>query len=256
MTIAGSDSGGGAGIQADLNTFAALGVHGVTAITCLTAQTPKSVRLIESVKPSMVAAQIESALSTFRPHAGKIGMLFSVKTVDAVIESLRPFPRVRLVVDPILVSSSGTALLRPGALRSFKTRLLPLATLITPNIPEAETLTGRLIREPEDMRAAARSLYESMGRAVLLKGGHGKEGRIAMDLFYDGREEYMLTLPRVRGATVHGTGCTLSAAITAGLARGESLLRAIQAAKEFTTEAIAAHRRVQGQRILGWNIRS
>lgn len=250
LTIAGSDSGGGAGLQADLRTFAAFGVHGLSAITCLTAQDPKAVRAIEPVKASMVQAQIECARAAFRPAAGKIGMLYSARVVRAVADSVRRIKRMPWVIDPVLVSSSGAPLLQRSAFQSLKTELLPLAALMTPNIPEAETLTGRTIRNPEGMRAAARQLFDQFGCAVLVKGGHLKGGGSAVDILYDGREEHLLAMPRSPGPSMHGTGCTLSAAITAGLARGDNLLHAIQTAKEFTARAITRHRRVRGQRVL------
>jgi hydroxymethylpyrimidine/phosphomethylpyrimidine kinase len=238
LTIAGSDSGGGAGIQADLKTFAAVGVHGTSAITCITAQNPMGVSGIEACSPTIVRAQIEAVFAELPPHAVKTGMLFSAEIIHAVASSLRKH-RCPLVVDPVMIATSGAALLKPDAVRALARELLPLATLITPNVSEAEVLTEVKIREPEDLRKAARILHERFGCAVLAKGGHLNTRSEAIDIFFDGRMELMLSSPRIKGVKTHGTGCTYSAAIAAYLARGEKLEKAVQSAKTFVASAIA-----------------
>lgn len=238
LTIAGSDSGGGAGIQADLKTFAALGVHGTSAITCLTAQNPKGVIGIEPCTPAMLRKQIEAVFAELRPSACKTGMLFSAELVDIVAEL------EDLVVDPVMIATSGAKLIDDTAISAIKTRLLPRAQLVTPNLQEAEVLTGRAIRSENDLRSAARTIHETFGCAALVKGGHLKAIREAVDFFYDGRTELMLTAPFIGGVSLHGTGCTYSAAITAYLAKGNSLPDAVARAKEFITQAIAQSVRV------------
>ena len=238
LTIAGSDSGGGAGLQADLKTFAALGVHGTSVVTCITAQNPKRVSGVEACSPRIIRAQIEAVFSELPPRAAKTGMLFSAAIIREVARAFRDQP-CPLVVDPVMIATSGAALLRPNAIRTLTEKLLPLATLLTPNVPEAEALLGLRIREPEDLRRAAHALHERFGCALLVKGGHLTTTRESIDLFFDGTTELLLSSPRVRGVHTHGTGCTCSAAITAGLAQGETLIRAVQQAKEFVTHAIA-----------------
>lgn len=238
LTIAGSDSGGGAGAQADLKTFAALGVHGTSAITCLTAQNPARLTGIEACSPAMVRAQIEAVVSELKPSAAKSGMLFSAPIIRAVAESWRRENRP-LVVDPVMISTSGASLLKADAVRALTRELLPLATLMTPNVPEAEVLLRTRIREPEELRRAARALHERFGCAVLAKGGHLDIAREAIDVFFDGETELLLSAPRVRGVKTHGTGCTYSAAVTAFLARGEKLEQAVLSAKDFVSSAIA-----------------
>lgn len=244
LTIAGSDSGGGAGIQADLKTFAALGVHGTSAITCVTAQNPKRVAGIQPVRAGMVRKQIEAVFAELAPRAVKTGMLFSTQIINAVAECLSPRQRPPLVVDPVMVATNGAALLQPAAIRALKQRLLPLATLVTPNLDEAQLLVGRKLRRLEDLLDAADEIYCRFGCAALVKGGHLELGEDAVDVFFDGRRSTMLKARRVRGVSTHGTGCTYSAAITAHLARGQSLEAAVQRAKRFITRAIARSRRV------------
>jgi hydroxymethylpyrimidine kinase/phosphomethylpyrimidine kinase len=250
LTIAGSDSGGGAGVQADVKTFAALGVHGTSAITCLTAQNPKQVTKVEVCPTAMVRAQIEAVFTELRPRAVKTGMLFSAEIIQAVAQWFRLHPSP-LIVDPVMIATSGAPLLKPDAMRALTRDLLPLAMLVTPNVPEAEALLGVTIREPEDLRQAARELHERFGCAALVKGGHLRETRQAIDVFYDGRSELLLSSPRVQGVSTHGTGCTYSAAITAHLARGSSLTRAVQLAKQFISEAIAHSVLANGHAVLG-----
>lgn len=250
LTIAGSDSGGGAGIQADLKTFAALGVHGTSAITCVTAQNLRAVTAVQPVRPAVVRAQIDAVFDGFTPLAIKTGMLFSKALIKAVVESLEARPLVPLVVDPVMIATSGAELLRADAVTAMKRLLLPRATLITPNLDEAAFLFGSRLNDVEDMRSAARSLHREYGCAVLLKGGHLKGGREAVDIYFDGREELLLTAPYVKRVSTHGTGCTFSAAIAAHLALGCSLPVAVGRAKEYISRAIAQSRRVRGSAIL------
>lgn len=239
LTIAGSDSGGGAGIQADLKTFASLGVHGACAVTCITAQNPKGVRGIQSCKPAIVAAQIEAVVQELRPAAVKTGMLYSAEIIRTVVETLTPFRVTNLVVDPVMIATSGAQLLKPSAVRLLKSELLPKAVLMTPNLQEAEVLSGKRITIPEDLRHVARHLHASFGCAVLVKGGHLRGIREALDVFYDGSTELLLRAPFIRGISTHGTGCTYSAAITACLATGMPLAKAVTKSKEYITQAIA-----------------
>lgn len=250
LTIAGSDSGGGAGIQADLKTFAALGVHGTSALTCVTAQNLRAVTAVQAVRPAILRAQIDAVFDGFAPVAIKTGMLFSKSLIETVVECLEMRPRVPLVVDPVMIATSGAELLRADAVTAMKRFLLPRATLITPNLDEAAFLLGGALNDIEDMRAGARSLHRDYGCAVLLKGGHLKGGREAVDIFYDGDEELILSAPYVKRVSTHGTGCTFSAAITAHLALGVSLSSAAIRAKEYISGAIAKSLRVRGATVL------
>jgi hydroxymethylpyrimidine/phosphomethylpyrimidine kinase len=252
LTVAGSDSGGGAGIQADLKTFAALGVHGTSAITCITAQNPKGVRGIEACSVDIVRRQMEAVLDELPPAAIKTGMLYSAPIIQAVAGLLRRHERVPLVVDPVMVSTSGARLLKPEAVKVLRQHLLPLAALLTPNLDEAEILVGAKLTSVTDLRAAARALHQQFGCAALVKGGHLRGLKHAVDIFYDGRQELILSAPFVRGVSTHGTGCTYSAAIAAHLARGRSLPIAVQAAKEYITQAIADSRKAAGHSVLYW----
>lgn len=239
LTVAGSDSGGGAGIQADLKTFDVLGVHGTSAVSCLTAQNPRRILAVEPCRPEFVRRQLEAIFAEFRPSAVKTGMLYSAPIIRAMAAFLRGRPQIPLVVDPVMVASSGKRLLKALALRALCADLLPLATLITPNLAEAEVLTGRPVRSPEDMRAAARRLHQRFGGAVLVKGGHLRGCDEALDLLFDGRHEWLLRAPFIRGVKTHGTGCVYSAAICAWLARGSSLPDAVRQAKVYLTGLIA-----------------
>lgn len=250
LTIAGSDSGGGAGVQADLKTFAALGVHGTSAITCVTAQNPRGVTGLQAIRVEMVRAQIEAVFAELRPGAVKTGMLFSAEIIRAVVDFFSTGHRPPLVVDPVMVATSGAVLLKPSAIRALKGQLLPLAALVTPNLDEAEILVGRKLHSRADLRAAAREIHERFGCAALVKGGHLRSEREAVDVFFDGRTLTELCAPRVRGVSTHGTGCTYSAAIAAHLARGEKLSRAVALAKPFITRAIARSRRAAGHFVL------
>jgi hydroxymethylpyrimidine/phosphomethylpyrimidine kinase len=243
LTIAGSDSGGGAGIQADLKTFAALGVHGTSAIACLTAQNPRRVLGVEACSPKMLRQQIEAVFAELPPHAVKTGMLYSAKNISVVANFFRnsklKTKNLKLIVDPVMVSTSGARLLQPAAEKILREKLLPLATLVTPNLDEAEILAEQKISSPEQMREAARKIRARFGCAVLLKGGHLKDCREALDVFFDGETELLLSVPFVRGVSTHGTGCTYSAAICAALALGHPLPKAVEVGKNFITTAIA-----------------
>jgi hydroxymethylpyrimidine/phosphomethylpyrimidine kinase len=247
LTIAGSDSGGGAGVQADLKTFAALGVHGTSAIACLTAQNPKRVLAVEPCPPTLLRRQIEAVFEELPPRAVKTGMLFSAANFRIVADffgARTARPQVPLIVDPVMVSSSGATLLAPAAKKILSDKLLPLATLVTPNLDEAEILSGQKIRGPEDLRTAARKIFLRFGCAVLAKGGHLNNSPEAMDIFFDGQTELLLSAPFVRGVATHGTGCTCSAAICAALALGHNLPGAVELAKNFVTAAIARSYRI------------
>ncbi len=250
LTIAGSDSGGGAGVQADLKTFTALGVHGTCALTCLTAQNPRRVTRVEACSPKMLRAQIEAVFEELPPRAAKTGMLYSTALIREVARAWRG-RSCPLVVDPVMVATSGARLLQPEAVRTLTQQLFPLAALVTPNVPEAEALLGMVIRAPEDLREAARKLHARFGCAALVKGGHLRGGRESVDIFYDGETEWLLRSPRVPGVKTHGTGCTFSAAIAAQLARGEQLPRAVARGKQYVTNAIANTRRAGGHDVLG-----
>ena len=243
LTIAGSDSGGGAGIQADLKTFAALGVHGTSAIACLTAQNPKRVVAVEACSPKILREQIEAVFAELPPSAVKTGMLFSAENISVVADffqnSKSRNKNLKLVLDPVMVATSGARLLKISAEKILKEKLLPLSALVTPNLEEAEILAGQKIRAPEDLRSAARKIFARFGCAALVKGGHLKNCREAIDVFYDGKTELLLSAPFVRGVSTHGTGCTYSAAICAALALGHDLPHAVEIGKNFITDAIA-----------------
>jgi len=250
LTIAGSDSGGGAGIQADLKTFAALGVHGASAITCITAQNPKEVRGIEPCSREIVQRQLEAVFDELPPAAVKTGMLYSAAIIRTVAGYLRQRRGVPLVVDPVMVSTSGARLLQKSAMHLLTSELLPLAALVTPNVAEAELLVGGRLKSVEDLRAAAKALQRQFGCAALVKGGHLRGLNEAADIFFDGKDELLLRAPFIRGVRTHGTGCAYSAAITAYLARGLSLSMAVQWAKEYITQAIAQCQRVGRHSVL------
>ena len=236
LTIAGSDSGGGAGIQADLRTFAAHGLHGASAITAVTAQNSVGVSAWVALEPSMVAAQVEAVATDMRVAAAKTGMLANAAIVAAVAEGAARLGIAPLVVDPVMVAKSGDRLLDAAAERAYVERLFPLATLVTPNLHEAGVLLGREVLDVVAMRAAARDLRALGARAVLVKGG-GLAGD-AVDVFFDGSRLVDVPGPRVETANTHGTGCTLSAAICARLALGDELLDAIRAAKAYLVEGL------------------
>ena len=237
LTIAGSDSGGGAGIQADLRTFAALGVHGTSAITAVTAQNSVEVTDWVALAPAMVVKQIETVAADMPVAAAKTGMLANAEIVRAVADAARRLALPHLVVDPVMVAKGGHRLLVAEAELAYRRDLLPAATIVTPNIPEAEALLARRITTVEDMVAAVRALRADGVRAVVLKGGHLEHGD-AVDIFDDGTRLDELRSPRIDTRHTHGTGCTFSAAIAARLALGDSLREAVHAAKAYITEAI------------------
>ena len=236
LTIAGSDSGGGAGIQADLRTFAAHGVHGASAITAVTAQNSVAVLDWVALEPRMVVRQIEAVATDMPVAAAKTGMLATAAIVSAVAEAVERFGIPLLVVDPVMVAKSGDRLLDPDAERAYRERLLPRAAVLTPNLPEAEALLGRPVRDLAAMREAARALQAMGPGAVVVKGGH-LEGE-PVDVFFDGARLVELPAPRIATPNTHGTGCTYSAAIAARLALGEPVLEAVRGAKAYLTEAI------------------
>lgn len=252
LTVAASDSGGGAGIQADLKTFAALGVHGTTAVTCITAQNPKRVIEVHECRAITVRNQLVAVFDELPPSAVKTGMLYSQTIIRTVAEFLQR-RRVPLVVDPVMLSTSGSTLLKPAALLALCEELLPLSTLITPNLHEAQALAGIKLRSVEDMRHAAKALCQRFKTAVLVKGGHLRGIRAAVDIFYDGHQELLLSAPFVRGLRTHGTGCTYSAAITACLAKGLPLNESVAKAKEFVTQSIAQSQVAAGHGVLNWD---
>ncbi len=245
LTIAGSDSGGGAGIQADLKTFSVLGVYGMTAITAVTVQDTRGVRLAETVAPEVVAEQIAAVASDIGVDAAKTGMLATAAIAEAVAGAVVAAAIGVLVVDPVSVSKHGDPLLAPDAVGVLRLAVLPLATLVTPNLPEASSLAGIDVRSHEDMRRAAGAILELGAGAVLVKGGHLDEERAA-DLFVDGGGEEWVVADRIDTPNTHGTGCTLSAAITAHLAKGATLRDAVLAGKAFVTEAIRASLAIGG----------
>ena len=237
LTIAGSDSGGGAGIQADLKTFAAFGVYGASAITAVTAQNTVGVRAIHEVPPDVVAAQIDAVLEDIGADAVKTGMLSSAAIIEAVADRLRSHTFGALVVDPVMVAKSGDALLRPEAVRALIELLLPLAAVVTPNAPEASVLSGVEVRDEESAREAARRIHVLGPAIVIVKGGH-LAGNRSDDLFFDGRSFEVLSGRRIETPHTHGTGCTFSAAIAACLACGMEPLAAAREARAFLQGAI------------------
>ena len=247
LTIAGSDSSAGAGIQADLKTFTALGVYGLTAVTCIVAEVPGKVSRIEPVTASMVREQLEVLLKNFRVAAIKTGLLCSAEIVCAVAQTIQDGEKkaarsIPFVVDPVMIATSGDNLLEPEAVEAYKNKLFPLATLITPNLDEAALLLETAIIDRKQMENAAKALATKYRASILLKGGHLRSDN-AIDLLFHHGELIEFSAPFVRGVETHGTGCTYSAAITAGLASGFSLEQAIKRAKKFVTESIALHLR-------------
>ncbi len=236
LSIAGSDSGGGAGIQADLKTFQALGVFGMTAITAVTVQNTKGVTGYEELSPQLVGDQIRSVVNDIGTDAAKTGMLASAGIIEAVAEAVAETAVPNLVADPVFVSKHGHPLLAEDAVQVLRNRILPLAALVTPNLHEASGLAGFRVESREDMERAARAILDLGPRAVLVKGGH-LEGTAA-DLFVDGERSEWLESERIDTPHTHGTGCVLSASITAYLALGEGLIDAVRRGKAFVTEAI------------------
>lgn len=232
LTIAGSDCSSGAGIQADLKTFQHFHLHGLTVITCIVSETANIVRAVHAVPVDMVVDQTALMLESFPVAAMKTGMLFSTEHIKAVVEILQKHRDVKLVVDPVMIASTGDPLLEPDAITAYRELLLPLATVITPNLHEAEELLGEKIADQAALEDAAKRLSAQYGTAVLLKGGH-LEGDVCTDLLVDGDRVQHFSAPRIPVSGSHGTGCTLSAAITAGLASGMGLAEAVAMAKEY-----------------------
>ncbi|MBA8899382.1 bifunctional hydroxymethylpyrimidine kinase/phosphomethylpyrimidine kinase [Phyllobacterium sp. P30BS-XVII] len=239
LTIAGSDSGGGAGIQADLKTFSALGVYGTSVLTAITAQNTRGVTAIENLSPGIIRAQIDAVLSDIAVGAIKIGMVSTVETINTIAEALNRWQR-KVVLDPVMVATSGDSLLQPEAIEALRTQLLPLALVLTPNLPEAALLTGTDIAEDEQaMARQAEHLLKFGPKAVLIKGGHGNSA-LSTDLLFDGSSLQRFDGPRLSTTHDHGTGCTLAAAIASGLAKGHDLPTSIGEAKDYLTAAMAA----------------
>jgi hydroxymethylpyrimidine/phosphomethylpyrimidine kinase len=236
MTIAGSDSSAGAGIQADLKTFAALGVYGTSVITAITAQNTRGVCRVQEVSPELVAAQIDAVLSDIGADVVKTGMLPSAAIVDVVVEKVREYGLTELVVDPVMRAEGGEPLLAEDAVAAVRDRLLPLALVVTPNLSEAAALVGRHLDGWDDMRWAAREIVGMGARNVVIKGGH-LDGP-AIDLLYDGRDFHEFSAPRVDTRNTHGTGCTFASAIAASLAKGSTVGQAVAAAKAYVTKAL------------------
>lgn len=238
LTIAGSDSGGNAGIQADLRAFRTFGVHGCTAITALTAQNPFGVRSVLVSDAAFMGDQLDAVLDVYGVGALKTGMLATAEIIEIVANRLALHGRIPKVIDPVMIATSGASLLAEDAVDVLRQHLLPLATLLTPNLPEAEVLLGKTITTAEEQREAARRLSDMFGCAVLVKGGHGT-GMCAEDVLFDGEKLSLLSSPRIeQPLSTHGTGCSLSAAITASIACGNDLLNAVVEGKAYVYEAI------------------
>jgi hydroxymethylpyrimidine/phosphomethylpyrimidine kinase len=237
LSIAGSDSGGGAGIQADLKTFQAFGVFGTTAITALTAQNTRGVSAVHAIPAAMVLAQFEAVVSDLRPSACTTGMLATAELVEVVAAAIERAALPNYVLDPVMVATTGARLLDGAAEGAIMERLLPLCALVTPNLDEAAVMAGRPVRDEVTMREVAREFVERGAGAALIKGGH-LEGDDVVDILFDGHEFHSWRRPKLDTAHTHGTGCTLAAAITAGLAHGRPLLGAIDAALDYVHRAI------------------
>jgi len=237
LTIAGSDSGGGAGIQADIKTCTALGVYAMTAVTSITAQNTRGVSAVYDLPPELVVKQIDAVAEDIGIDAAKTGMLSNTGIIEAVADSVVAHAIPNLVVDPVMVATSGDPLLEDSAQEALRSRLIPLAHVLTPNVPEAEALTGIRIARVDDLREAARALYELGPRHVLMKGGH-LDTPDATDYLFDGVRFHEFSLPRVNTTNTHGTGCTYAAAIAAYLAKGCDVPEAVRRAKEYLTKAL------------------
>ena len=257
LTIAGSDSGGNAGIQADLRAFHAYGLHGCTVIAALTAQNPFGVSAVHAVPPEFVAAQLDAVLGVYAIRALKTGMLANAAAVEVAADRIASHAEIAKVVDPVMVATSGARLVDDGAVQAIASKLLPLATVITPNLPEAEVLAGRQIRCRDDVREVAKALHGRFGCAVLVKGGHATgDLAAAEDTLYDGSEFSAYALPYVANpVSTHGTGCSLAAALAAELALGRDLKSAVAGAKAYVHRAIATSYLVgRGCGVLGWGV--
>ena len=238
LTIAGSDSSGGAGIQADIKTMTMHGVYAMSAITALTAQNTTGVRAIRESTPEFLAQQIDAVFEDIRPDAVKIGMVASTELIRVIADRLRHYEAKNIVVDPVMVATSGSALMKTDAVQTLTDELLPLASVVTPNIPEAQILSGLTIESKADMETAAKMIGDSHGCAVLLKGGHSVSD--ANDLLYVNGEMVWFEGKRIDNPNTHGTGCTLSSAIASNLAKGCSLAESVRLAKDYISGALAA----------------
>lgn len=240
LTIAGSDSGGGAGIQADLKTFQELGVYGMTAITAITAQNTLGVQGVYPVSLEGIIEQLNSIGDDLTPDAVKLGMLFSGEIIQIVAEYIKKFGWNNIVLDPVMIAKGGASLLQQEAVNALKEHLLPIATVITPNVPEAEVLTGIKIHNIEDSKEAAKALHTLGVQYVLMKGGHAEyQGSEVIDFLFDGEQFIEFKSERIASKQTHGSGCTFASAVTAGLAKGYDMKEAVQEAKQFISSAIA-----------------
>ncbi len=239
LTIAGSDSSGGAGIQADLKTFTSLGVYGMSVITAVTAQNTCKVSSIQEIRGENVKAQLEAVFTDIKPDSVKIGMTYSCELIEIIAQALENYNAGNIILDPVMVATSGRKLLNEDAIFFLQKRLFPLAELVTPNIPEAEVITNKLITDKKDMENAARKIFTGFGCKVLLKGGHRDED--SSDFFFDGNNGIWFTDEKIQNPNTHGSGCTLSSAIAANLALGKDLESSIRNAKEYITGAIKAN---------------
>ena len=235
LTIAGSDSSGGAGIQADLKTFLANGVYGMSAITALTAQNTCGVRSVLNSTPEFLADQLDAIFEDIFPDAVKIGMVSSARLIEVITDKLKHFGAKNIVVDPVMVATSGSRLIDEDAVKTLQTKLFPLATVITPNLPELEVIISEKISSPRDMEIAAKKIFDNYGCAVLAKGGHGTND--ANDFLFDGAGSWFYG-KRVDTVNTHGTGCTLSSAIAANLSKGYDLKKSLGQAKNYLTGAL------------------
>ena len=238
LSIAGSDSCGGAGIQADIKTMTMNGVYAMTAVTALTAQNTTGVRSILESSPEFLKEQLEAVFEDIYPDAVKIGMVSSAELVEVIAECLKKFDAKNIVVDPVMVSTSGSSLIKTDALKTLEKKLFPIAAVITPNIPEAEVISGMIIGSAGDMEEAAKKIHDEFGCAVLLKGGHCIND--ANDLLYNGSEKTWFYGQRINNPNTHGTGCTLSSAIASNLAKGLDLESSVRRAKEYLSGALSA----------------
>ncbi len=246
LTIAGSDSGGGAGIQADLKTFQELGVFGMSAITAVTAQNTLGVQGVYPMTAEAVAAQIDSIGTDMGTDALKTGMLFNAEIIEIVSKKIKQYNWKKVVVDPVMIAKGGASLLQKEAVEALKKFLLPVSLIITPNIPEAKELTGMTIETLEDKKGAAKKLTGLGVQNVIIKGGHDENSDVAIDVLYDGQEFHLFKSPRIATKNTHGTGCTFSAALTAELAKGANVAEAARAAKDFIQAAIQHDLKIGG----------
>ncbi|MCQ6276145.1 bifunctional hydroxymethylpyrimidine kinase/phosphomethylpyrimidine kinase [Bacillus sp. V3B] len=238
LTIAGSDSGGGAGIQADLKTFQELDVFGMSAITAVTAQNTLGVHGVHAIPPELVAAQIDAVSQDIGVDALKTGMLFSTEIIEVVAEKIKKYGWGKVVVDPVMIAKGGSALLQQEAITALKNRLLPLAYVVTPNIPEAEEITGMRIQTDSDKIEAAKKFIDLGVKHVVIKGGHDQDSNESVDLLFSEGDHFTFKSKRIATKNTHGTGCTFSAAMTAELAKGASVFDAVSVAKRFISMAI------------------